>query len=348
MKSIAIALLASLALAPPSMAAQETPRDTVGRVERIDAALDAIVPADAKIEKLADGFEWAEGPVWVKDGGFLLFSDVARNTVFRWNEADGAKPCLNPSGFTGKPGDYKGREPGSNGLAVGPDGALVLCQHGDRRVARLKLPHPPAGAKAVFETVVGAYNDRHFNSPNDLCFDAAGNLYFTDPPYGLSTQDDRAPEKELDFNGVYRFSKDGKLRLLTKELARPNGIALSPDDKTLYVAQSDGSRPIIMAYDVTDAGIADGRVFFDTAPLKGKGPGGPDGVKCDTAGNVFATGPGGVMVLSKGGKHLGTIRPSDKEPTANCAFGGADGTWLYMTNDSTLCRIKLATKGKGF
>jgi gluconolactonase len=326
--------------------AQTKPCETMGRIERLDPALDQLVPRDAKIEKLAEGFKWAEGPAWV--GGkhsFLVFSDVIANTAYRWAN-DTAHPYISPSGFLGTPGTFKGKEPGSNGISVDPRGRLTLCQHGERRVVRVTGMYM---TEARFEVLADRYEGKRLNSPNDLCFDAAGNLYFTDPPYGLSTQDEKAPEKELDFQGVYRVdAATGKLTLLTKEFSRPNGIALSPDDKTLYVAQSDGKKPIIMAFDVTADGIANGRLFFDAKPLQGSGPGGPDGMKTDAAGNVFAAGPGGIMVLSKEGKHLGTIRPSEDHPTANCCFGGTDGTWLYMTNDHTLCRIKLNTKGKGF
>jgi gluconolactonase len=323
-------------------------RETVGRIERLDPALDKLVPPGATIDRLASGFKWAEGPVWVKDGGYLIFSDVKANTAMKFTEKDGVKPYIHPSGYTGAPGDYKGIEPGSNGLTLAPDGSLLLCQHGDRRIAKLKLPHDPADEKPAFETVAGKFEGKRFNSPNDVICDKAGNIFFTDPPYGMTGQSDEAPEKELKVNGVYRVAKDGTVKLLTSELRRPNGIALSPDEKTLYVAQSDPDSPIIMAWDLNGDQLANGRVFFDAKPLKGKGPGGPDGMKVDAAGNLFATGPGGVMVITKEGKHLGTIRPSETQPTANCAFGGADGTWLYMTNDSHLCRIKLNTKGKGF
>ena len=199
----------------------------------------------------------------------------------------------------------------------------------------------------TFETVADKYEGKRFNSPNDLCFDSAGNLYFTDPPYGMSTSNDEAPEKELPFNGVYRVSPDGKVTLLTKDMVRPNGVALSLDQKTMYVAQSDGEKPYIMAFDLSESGAGNGRIFFDATPLKGSGPGGLDGLKVDQKGNLFSTGPGGVIVVAPDGKHLGTIRPSDKEPCANVAWG-EDGSTLYITNDSTLVRVKTKTKGTGF
>jgi gluconolactonase len=304
--------------------------------------MDAYVPKDAKIEKLAEGLDWAEGPVWVKDGGYLLFSDVPHNVVHRWSPDKGLSEFLKPSGFTGKEAPAGIKEPGSNGLAIGPDGLLVLCQHGDRRVARL-------GKNGEFETIVDRFEGKRFNSPNDLCFDKAGNLYFTDPPYGLpKTFSD--PMRELPFTGVYRFGKDGKLTLLTKDMTAPNGIALSPDEKTLYVANSDGKLPVVMAFTLKGDGTVDaGRVMFDmSAEMKTGKKGAPDGLKVAADGTLFATGPGGVHVITPDGKHLGTIAPGTDFPTANCAFGDADGKTLYMTSDMLLCRVRLNVKGNGF
>ena len=211
-----------LTFSTPAPAAEH---EAVGKIERRDPRFDELIATDAKIEKLADGFQWSEGPVWVKNetGGYLLFSDVPENTVYRWSDADGLSVYLKPSGFTGPDPDYKGKERGSNGLTLDKDGKLVLCQHGDRRVARL-VSRDAKGAP-TYETVADKYEGKRFNSPNDLCFDKDGNLFFTDPPYGMSVQGDNAPEKELPFNGVYRRSPDGKVTLLTKELARPNGVA---------------------------------------------------------------------------------------------------------------------------
>lgn len=325
--------------------ASTPPRETVGRVERLDPALDALIAPDAKIEKLAEGFEWSEGPVWVnRDGGFLLFSDVPENVVHRWSEKDGLRVYLNPSGFTGE--NYLGSERGSNGLALDPNGKLILCQHGNRQIARLR-EWPHGTVVGEFETVVDRYEGKRFNSPNDLCYDKAGNLYFTDPPYGLSTSGEDAPEKELDFNGVFRLGADGKLTVLTKDLTRPNGIALSADQKTLYVAQSDKAKHYIYAFDITADGVENSRIFFDASKVDPQTPGGLDGLKVDEKGNIFTTGPGGVLVITPEGKHLGTIRPSETEGCGNCAFGD-DGSTLYITNDSTLCRIRLKTRGAGF
>jgi len=306
---------------------------TFGVVERNDSALDRLIAPDARIEKLAEGFEWAEGPVWVKGEKALLFSDVPRNVVFKWKEGVGTREYLMPSGYTGKA--RRAGEPGSNGLTVDERGHLVLCQHGDRRVARLEKD-------GSFQTLAEFYQWRRFNSPNDLCYRHNGDLYFTDPPYGLEGNN-KDPRKELMHNGVYRLSREGKVTLLTDELTFPNGIAFSPDEKVLYIAVSDTNNPVVMAYNVdADGSISQGRVFFDAKPLSDGKKGVPDGLKVDVLGNLFATGPGGVLVIDPTGKHLGTINTG--QATANCAWGD-NGSTLYMTADMILCRIKTTTKG---
>jgi len=307
---------------------------TFGEIERNDPALDAILPKDAKLEKLAEGFTWSEGPVWVRSGGYLLFSDVPRNVVFKWKEGAGTKEFLIPSGYSGK--TPRGGEPGSNGLTLDSQGRLVLCEHGDRRVARLEKDGKQT-------SLADFYKWRRFNSPNDLVFKSNGDLYFTDPPYGLMQKNDD-PAKEIPYSGVYRLDKKGEVTLLTQELTYPNGIAFSPDEKKLYVAVSDPDRAIWMVYDVQkDGTIANGRVFFDATGMVKQGKKGlPDGMKVDKAGNVFATGPGGVLIFSPAGKHLGTINTG--EPTANCGWGD-DGATLYITANMYLCRVKTATKG---
>jgi gluconolactonase len=330
-----------LTCAAVALGAENLP--TIGTVERLDPKFDEYVPKDAKIEKLAEGFKWAEGPTWVKDGGYLLFSDVPNNVIHRWSADKGISDFLKPSGYTGKEPPTQ-VEPGSNGLTVDPGGSLVICQHGDRRVVRL-------GKTGEFETIADRFEGKRFNSPNDLCFDKAGNLYFTDPPYGLP-QATRDKVRELPYNGVFRVGKDGKVTLLTKDMTFPNGIALSPDEKTLYVAQSDGKTPVIMAFELDAAAGTiklPGRVFFDATPgVKAGKKGAPDGMKVAADGTVFATCPGGVYVITLDGKHIGTIAPGVDFPTANCAFGDADGKTLYMTSDHTLCRIRLSVKGNGF
>jgi gluconolactonase len=317
---------------PPPPAAPAVYHPAVGSVERFDPSIDALVPPGAQVEKLAEGFKWSKEPVW--HGGMLLFSDVPSNHVLSWRESAGVSVFLEPNGYTGsRPRDG---EMGSNGLTLDGGGALVLCQHGDRRVARLD-------AEKKFVTLADHYNGKRFNSPNDVTVKKNGDVYFTDPPYGLEKRE-HDPHKEIPFSGVYRRATDGKVTLLTKELKFPNGIAFSPDESTLYVSNSDPEHAVWMAYDVkADGTIANGRVFFDATPAVKAGKKGlPDGLKVDVQGNLFATGPGGVYVFSAAGKHLGTIVTG--EPTANCAFGD-DGSTLYMTANNKLCRIKLATRG---
>ncbi len=309
---------------------------TIGQVVRLDPALDSLIAPDARIEVLASGFEWAEGPVWIKDGEYLLFSDIPRNSVYKWKEGTGITLYMKPSGYTGV--DDYGGEPGSNGLLLDPKGRLVFCEHGDRRISRLE----PGGGK---RTLVDSYMGKRLNSPNDAVYRSNGDLYFTDPPYGLPKRWDD-PRRELDFCGVYRLAADGSLTLLTKEMTRPNGIAFSPDEKTIYVAQSDPQRAIWMAFPVREDGtLATGRVFYDVMSQMGKLPGSPDGLKVDREGNLFATGPGGVHLFTPQGTLLGRIDTGER--TANCAWGD-DGSTLYLTADTYLCRIRTRTRGSGW
>jgi gluconolactonase len=330
-------MAAALPLCVAAGVALSAERRTIGRVERVDPRLDAVVPPGAAIEVLADGFKWSEGPVWDRAQHRLLFSDVPNNVIHAWSEKGGASVFLKPSGYTGPEGQG-GREPGSNGLAFDAKGRLTMCQHGNRQLARLE--------NGRFVTLADRFEGKRFNSPNDLVFAQDGAIYFTDPPYGL-TKTFEDPGREIGWNGVYRLGPDGKLTVLVKDLKAPNGIGLSPDGRTLYVGQSDPDRPVVMAYDLhADGTVANGRVFFDTKPLRSMGPGSPDGMKVDANGNVFTTGPGGVLVLTPKGEHLGTIVTA--EPTANCAFGDDDGATLYITANHTLCRIRTKTKGQGF
>jgi len=293
---------------------------------------------------LTDGHDWTEGPVWVpQDGGFLLFSDIPRNSIYKWQEGKGESLFLKPSGYTGTRTDFK--EPGSNGLVLDPKGGLILMQHGNHSVARLE-PIAPDGKLTVLASKTMS---KALNSPNDGTFKSNGDLYFTDPPYGRMVKGKEGfPGVELDFCGVYRLSRDGALTLLTREMSKPNGIAFSPDEKTLYVANSDPDRPVWMAFPVKEDGtLGKGRVFFDaTEAIKAKKKGLPDGMKVDAKGNLFATGPGGVLVFSPQGKHLGTI--STGVNTGNCCFGGEDGSTLFVMCDKAIARIKTKTKGLGF
>ncbi len=336
--SFAVVLSLSSTIPASAQVATKAAYPTFGAIERHDARFDRIVPRDATIEKLSEGYDWSEGPIWFPKGNYLLFSDVPRNTVYQWKEGQQVRVFLTPSGYTGT--TARGGEPGSNGLNRDPEGRLVLCQHGDRRVARL------ADDGKSFVTLADRYEGKRFNSPNDSAYHANGDLYFTDPPYGLLKQN-ADPAKELDFNGVYRIGKDGAVTLLTREMTYPNGIAFSPDQKTLYVANSDPARAIWMAFPVkTDGTLDKGRVFFDATPWARAGKKGlPDGLKVDRAGNVFATGPGGVHVFDPDGTHLGTFNTG--EATANCGWGD-DGSTLYITADMYLARVRLNTKGTGF
>jgi gluconolactonase len=307
----------------------------LGTIERLDPALDDLLPRRAVIEKLAEGFDWSEGPVWMKD--HLLFSDVPLNTIFKWDPRAGISIFIQPGGYTGAA--PRGGEPGSNGLTHDKHGDLIACQHGDRRVARWE--------NGKFVAVADRYDGKRFNSPNDVVVKSNGDIYFTDPPYGLpgNVED---PTKEIPFQGVYRVSaSDKKVTLLTDEVTRPNGLAFSPDEKILYVASSDPKKAIWMSYPVkADGTLGAGRVFFDcTAMQSDTRKGLPDGLKVDQSGNVWATGPGGVLIISPAGKHLGTLATG--EATANCAWGD-DGSTLYITADMYLCRVRTKTKGAGW
>jgi gluconolactonase len=306
---------------------------SIGTIERLDPTLDKLIATDVFIEKLARGFTWAEGPVWDKRENCLYFSDVPQNVVFKWQPGIGTREFLFPSGYTGT---ILTNGQGANGLALDKQGHLILCQHGDRRVARLQ----PKGA---FVTLAQYHNFRRFNSPNDLAIKSNGDIYFTDPPYGLA-KGEKDPERELMISGVYRVDHKGKVTLLVSDLTFPNGIAFSPDEKILYVAISDPKNPVIMAFNVLpDGAVSTGRVFFDASPLLSTGKGVPDGLKVDKLGNLWATGPGGVLILSPQGKHLGTLNTG--EPTANCAFGGPNGSALYITSNMYLCRVQTLTRG---
>ena len=304
---------------------------TIGSIERLDPRMDQIIPKEATIEILAEGFLWSEGPVWVDELNSLLFSDVPDNKIYQWNEETGNSIYLQPAGYTGiEPNSDK---EGSNGLILDQDGNLLICQHGDRRIASLsslKNPEP------TFSTVINRFDGKRFNSPNDLVLSSSGDLYFTDPPYGLNKQDADSL-KELPYNGVYKLNSDGEVQLLIDSLTRPNGIALSPDEKILYVANSDPEKAIWAAYEIIDSGLENGRVLFDATDKVKERKGLPDGLKVNKEGILFATGPGGVLVLTPDGEHLGTILT--ESATANCAFGPNEDI-LYMTTHQYLTRIR--------
>lgn len=330
---IAFSAAAALSALSESAYAPHIQSGTLGSIERLDARLDELLTPNARIEILAEGFDWSEGPIWMTRGESLLFSDVPRNVIWKWREADGLSVFLKPSGDsngTGQPG-----EQGSNGLTVDNDGRLILCQHGDRQVARLSH-------RGRIDPLATNFQGKRLNSPNDVVLRSNGELYFTDPPYGLEkgTND---PRRELTFQGVFRVSRGGRVSLLTSDLTFPNGLAFSPDEKRLYVAVSDPQHAVYMSYDVQrDGSLANGRVLFDATPLIPGRKGLPDGLKVDIRGNLWATGPGGVLILSPQGRHLGTLNTG--EATGNCAWG-EDGSALYITADTYLCRVRTRTKG---
>ncbi|OUT60024.1 MAG: gluconolactonase [Rhodopirellula sp. TMED11] len=308
----------------------QTPQ-SIGHIEYLTPKMKQLVAADAKIEVLAGGFTWTEGPVWVGDqaSGHLLFSDIPRNSIFKWSPQDNIELFMRPSGYTGV--TYYGLEPGTNGLTLDSQGRLTMCEHGDRRISVLTK----GGGK---KTVADQFEGKRFNSPNDLVFDKQGHLYFTDPPYGLP---ERAidPRREMDYCGVYRLSKSGQLTLLTKQMTRPNGIGLSPDNRTLYVAQSDPASPIWMKFPINDDGtLGKGQKLQDAAEAMKTYPGLPDGLAVAKDGTLFASGPGGIYVMTPEGELLGRILTEGR--TSNCTFD-PEQKHLYITADSYLCRVKL-------
>lgn len=305
----------------------------IPHIEIIHDSANQLFDESLKVEILAEGFDWTEGPLWVEGLG-LLFSDIPPNKIFKWTEDGGVELYLTPSGYTGKL--ERGGEPGANGLLLDNQGQLVLCQHGDRRMARMgRSLNDPA---AVFATIVDNYEGKRFNSPNDACYNKTGDLYFTDPPYGLERLMDD-PAKELGFQGVYCFTTDDHLILLDSMLTRPNGIAFSNDYKKLFVANSDPQQAVWMIYDVIEGGtIQNGRVFYDVTELVDREIGLPDGMKVDSKGNIFATGPGGVWVFNESGTVIAKIRTG--QATSNCAFGPNEGE-LFITADMYLMRVRL-------
>jgi len=337
LQSIALALFISSA----SAFAQGTSNfPIIGTVEVHHPDLNELIDPDAKIEMLGSGFTWSEGPVWDRANDQLLFSDVPENRIHSWSVKNGVTVFMEPSGYTGVFPHSRGK--GSNGLTYNNAGQLTLAEHGDRRVSVLLTD----GGK---RTVTDHYKGKRFNSPNDLAIDTTGNIWFTDPPYGLP-EGSNDPRRELDFAGVYLHrTTTGVTELLTKDLPWPNGIALSPDEKTLYVAQSDREEPIVMAYPIqANLSLGVGTVIFDMSDLA-SGPdrgGNPDGLKVDQQGNLWISGRGGIQVVSPSGVHLGTIHTGQN--TANCAFGGEDGSILYITADMYLVRIQTKVQGTGF
>jgi gluconolactonase len=323
--------LLSLVVACAGVAAEESFH---GKIERFDPAFDRLVAPEAALEKLADGIRWAEGPVWYE--GTVVFSDPPANIAYRWKPgASKLEVFLDPSGGAKPPVGF--REAGSNGLILDHEGRLLLCQDGTRRIARYE--------NGAFTTMADRCNGRRFSSPNDLAVRKSGDIYFTDPPYGLA-EGNKSPLKEQPVNGVYRIAKDGVVSLVIGDQTYPNGIAFSPDEKVLYVNNSDSADSRITAYAVQpDGSVANPRRFFDgksDAHVKGVA-GWFDGLKVDRDGNLWTSGPGGILVISPQAKLLGRL--STGVPTANCAFA-PDGT-LYITANHFLLRVPTLTKGAG-
>lgn len=331
-KSFCVCALFSILLAcsPPARNEETSATDSTEFVERLHEEINTLISQEARIELLASGFTWSEGPLWLPTENAVIFSDVPENTVYSWSEQDSIVVYLKPSGYTG---EKTGKE-GANGLILDMNGNLTLCQHGDRQLARMSaaLDAP----EESYETIAGQFNGKRFNSPNDVTQSKKGTFFFTDPPYGLQDDDSR----ELDFNGVYKIDSAGMVSLLIDSLTRPNGIGLSPDEKTLYVAVSDPQAAKYYAYALDDdETVTGGRILLDvTSMVSDEKKGLPDGLRVHKSGNLFATGPGGVLVITPEGKHLGTILTG--QSTANCTFN-EDQSVLYMTAHMHLMRIRL-------
>ena len=307
---------------------------TTGSIERIDAALDSLLDQDSKIEIIAEGFDWCEGPLWIEKQNMLIFSDVPANTIYKWTAGKGKEVYLSPSGYTEE--RKRGGETGSNGLLLDPNGNLVLCQHGNRQMARMDaaIDHP----KPNFIPLATGYKGKRFNSPNDGDYNSQDELFFTDPPYGLETQGDDDAKKELPYNGVYKLKTNSEVVLLVDSITRPNGIAFLPGEKQLIIACSDPRKPNWYIYDVIGDSLANGKIFYSTANESKDTKGLPDGLKIDSKGNIFASGPGGIWIFNTQAKVLGKIRLD--ESASNVALS-ADEKTLYITNDMQVLRIQL-------
>lgn len=313
---------------------QRSNQEPLGTIERIRPELDAVIDTRSKIEAIAQGFEWVEGPLWVESEQMLLVSDVLKNCVYKWTAKKGKELYLTPSGYTGSM--PRGRELGSNGLALTKQGQLILCQHGDRGVASMDAPlNKPAPS---FTSLAEHYKGKKFNSPNDLAIKSNGDIYFTDPPYGLENGVDD-PVRELPYHGVYKIATDGTVSLLIDSLTRPNGIAFFPGEKKLLIANSDEKKPYWYIYDLDGNGnLAHGKIFYDGTAAFQREPRSPDGVKINKKGYVFAAGPGGIWIFNKKGEAIGRIKL--KVISSNCAFSG-DYKTLFITANHEILKVKL-------
>lgn len=338
-------LIAVLVVSLMTIQALEPGEDRVQGTE-LDPAFHSIVPKGAKLERLATGFKWTEGPIWIK-AGYLLFADIPSNTIRKWTPSGGVSIALQPSGFEGK--GYSGPEPGSNGMTLDSQGRLTVAGHARRSVWRAES----ADLHGQLTVLADHFEGKRLNSPNDLVYRRDGSLYFTDPPYGLESQGDDDKAKQLHFNGVYRLAgarehkagappDPGKLSLLIRDMSRPNGLVFSPDEKYLYVCNSDVKKKIWRRYEVkSDGGVENPKQLFDATSDERKG--GPDGMKVDVHGNLYSTGPGGIWIFSAEGKRLGEIHIP--ENAANLAWGDEDGKALYITASTSLYRVRLNVAG---
>lgn len=316
---------------------------------RSSPAVDELLDSPLQVEKVttAAGFKWTEGPVWIR-AGYLLFAEIPGNAIWKWTPPVGSAPelFLRPSGWEGS--SFGGPEPGSNGMTLDARSRLTVAGHARRNVWRLET----LDAHGQITVLANEYQGKKLNSPNDVVYSKNGDLYFTDPPYGLATQSDKDKAKELPFNGVYRVRgatnhqpgappDPAALELLVKDLTRPNGIAFSPDEKTLYVDNSEPKK-FWMSYRVkADGTLENGHMLFDAT--SDQSPGSPDGMKVDRKGNIYSAGPGGVWIFSPSGKHLGTIKMPDR--TSNVAWGDADGKMLYITCSGDVYRVRTKVGG---
>lgn len=314
---------------------KEVEFETTGSIEKYDSELDSIISIEEKPAIIASGFKWSEGPLWVESEHMLLFSDVPVNTIYKWTEEKGKEIYLKPSGYTGLKASVC-KEPGSNGLILDNNGNLILCQHGDRRVASmnasLNKPEPK------FSTLAHKFKGKQFSSPNDAVLNKAGELFFTDPPYGLQTQNDTDSKKETNCNGVYKVKKDGTVILLVDTITRPNGLAFINNEQKLVIACSDPNKPNWYVFDVIGDSLKNGKIFYSAVQEAKLMKGLPDGLKVNRKGYIFATGPGGIYVFGAEGKKLGLIKLDN--PASNCALS-ANEKVIYITNSMYLLRIKL-------
>lgn len=327
-------------LLPVMVSCQGTPQKqksyaTTGSIERIDASLDSVVMPGAKIEIIAEGMDWSEGPLWIEKHKMLLFSDVPRNTIYKWTEEKGKEVYLTPSGYTDTA--KRGGETGSNGLTLDNNGNLILTQCGNRQIARMDAALDQPAAK--FISLANAYKGKRFNSPNDVICNSKGEYFFTDPPYGLEKYMSD-PKKELPYQGVFKIKTNGEVVLLTDTIARPNGILLLPGEKTLLVANSDPAKPNWYAFDLAGDSLVNARIYYSTLGSDKKLKGAPDGMKVDSKGNLFASGPGGIWIFNPNGKLIGKI--AVPEAASNCALS-ADEKTIYITNDMYILRVKMRT-----